>query len=92
MHNPGFVRRSESVRDLNRVLQGVAQAAAISWDELVERLAVDELHYEVDGALLMENVVNSDDVRVVQCARGASLLQKAGAASFIVDSLGRQGF
>ena len=80
MDDSGRVGAGEGVGNLNRIFQRVFQGQAALADQLVERLAGDELHGNEIGAVGRADVVNVDDVGVIQGRGGLGLLHEAALA------------
>src|SRR5581483_6602745 len=75
MHDPFLVRGGESVRDLSRVFDrlanGNARAALVGEavaDLVAERLSFEQLHNYVRGVVVRADVIDRDEVRMIQRA------------------------
>ena len=77
MKNAGGVRGRQRVRDLHRVLQPVTDAQPASSDHVGERRAGDVLHRDEVDAVVLPDVVDRDDVRMIQGGGGSCLLNEA---------------
>ncbi len=66
MNNAGGMRRVECVRDLDGVAEDLVDRERAFGQAVSERLTFQKLHYQVAGAVLMPNVVEDADVRVIQ--------------------------
>jgi len=82
----------EGVRQREGVAQHLADREAFAPDELVERLAGDELHHQEIDAAGFGNVVNGDDVRMVEGGCRAGFLDEARFPVGIAVAVGRQDF
>ena len=80
----------ERVHDLEPDIDGITQRQRSSPDARRQHLALDVLHDEEVGALVLADVVDGGDVRRAQRRRGARLGQKSRAALLVVLRLGRQ--
>ena len=70
----GRVRLGEALGDLDAVVEQLFRRQGIARDdELAQRLALDELHRDVEGTVGLADVVDREDVRVVQRRCGARL-------------------
>src|SRR5581483_11145245 len=75
MHDPFLVRGGESVRDLSRVFDrlanGNARAALVGEavaDLVAERLSFEQFHHDVRGVVVRADVIDRDEVRMIQRA------------------------
>ena len=66
MDEPRAVRRRQRVADLNCDRQRLGQRQRALGDPRVERLAVEQLHHEIRGALVIADVVQRADVRMTE--------------------------
>src|SRR5947209_5986954 len=90
MDDPGGVRRRERARRLNRYVERSVQAQLFVLQVTAQRFAFDEFGgYEI---LFVElpDLINGDDVRVVECRSGTSLLPKPAHALRILCEIRRQ--
>ena len=78
---PGRVRRGQRIRDLDGVLQRLAQPHPLARDQLVERLALHVLHGDEVDAVRLVDVVDRDDVGVVERGGGLGFLDEARACA-----------
>ena len=90
MDDAGRVRLGEAVGDLVADVEQLARRERPALHELTERLAIHELHGDVDGRVRRTDLVDGDDVVVVEGGRGARLLLEAAAAIRISGELFRQ--
>ena len=66
MNDPGSVRFVEPVRDLNAVPKGLLEWQGASLQPLGKRVAFDVLHNEEVDAVLISDIVERADMRVVE--------------------------
>ena len=64
MHDAAVVRGREAFRDLERVLDGLARRNRGRREPRPKRLPLEKLHDGVDGAAVLADVVDGEDVRV----------------------------
>ena len=64
--DPGFVRLGDRAGDLRRDLHDARKRQPAGGDQLVQRLAVDQLHRDVGDAFRTSDAVDRDDVRVIE--------------------------
>ena len=89
--DPFLVRRGEAMGDLRRDRNQPAQRGKSLFDPRREAPAEDELHRDVGEALVLADLVNGDDVRMVQGRGGARLLSEAQIVlRTLVEALGEQ--
>ena len=75
---PLVVRGGEAVRDLQRVLDGLARRERADGREpLAQRLALEQLHDGVGDAAVLAEVVDGQDVRVRERRDGLRLALEA---------------
>ena len=74
------VRGGEPPRDLDRVVERLAQRQRAARHALAQRLAFEQLGDHVRRAVVRADVVDGEDVRVVERAGGARLLLEAPQA------------
>src|SRR5262245_17489694 len=77
------VRLVERVRDLRRIAQRLVDRQAPAREAVAERLAFEQLHHQEADAVLLTDVVQRADVRVVQAGDGAGLTLEALAQIWI---------
>ncbi len=92
VEDAGAVGLGQRVGDLDGVLQRLGRAQALGGYHLVERPALDVLHYDEVHAVVAVDVVEGDDVGVIQRAGGLGLLDEALLASRIGRFAGGQDF
>ena len=81
MDDAGGVRLGEALGGLDGDVEELLRRQRLArGDELAQRLALDELHGDVDRAVGLADVVDREDVRVVQRRGRARLLLEALAA------------
>jgi len=76
---------ARGVGDLDAVLKGVLEAQATASDERLQGLALHVLHGAEVDPLLGVDFVDRDDIRMVQSAGGAGLMDEAAAALGVGD-------
>ena len=74
------MRGGERVGHLRRDAQRFGEPHAFARDQLVQWLAIHQLHHDIGLAVLLANFVDGDDVRMVQGRSCFGLLHEAGAA------------
>jgi hypothetical protein len=74
MDDAGPVRRGETIRDLHRHIKQLPNRKGGAMDVVAQRDAIDELRNNEGVALIGADVVNRQDIRMIQCARGSSFL------------------
>ena len=72
------VRRIQCIGNLNRQWQELLGIQRAIGDEVLERLAVEELHDHEGAAVLLAYVVDGADGGVVQCRGGLGFTAEAG--------------
>ncbi len=77
MHHTTAVRFIEGICDLRSIPQHVFDRQRPSFESLRQHLAVDILHYEKQDAVLIPNVVQRTNMRMVQARDHFSLALKA---------------
>src|SRR5581483_695466 len=91
-----LVRGGETGGDLLAVLHRLADRDARRARGVAElfaqSLAVEELHDEIGGAIVRSELVDGDEVRVVERARGARLLFEAAQAIGVARDVGGEHF
>ena len=68
------------------------QPGSIMWNELGQRLPVDELHCQKVNAVDLVDGVDGDDVRMIQRRYGARLALESRQAIGVASHLGRETF
>src|SRR5262249_39935794 len=92
MDDSGRVGAGESVGNLNGIVKSVSQGEAIPADQLVERLARDELHGNEVRAVRRADVVDVDDVGMIEGGGGLGFLEEAALALRAGSGIGAQNF
>ncbi len=90
VNDPGLVRLGEAVGHLVGEVEQALGRQRPGMEHLAQRLAVDELHRDVDRGLVGADVVDRDDVRVVQGGGRARLLLETLAAIDVRGELRRE--
>ncbi len=91
MDHASVVSVLERSADLDHHLHGLRQVhPPLPGDDSVEGLAFGVLHHEVEVAVLLGEVVQHDDVRVLESGQGAGLLDEASLQLLLARQLGRQ--
>ena len=75
--HPGPMRAVERVGDLRGELERLIERERAACDARRQRLALQVLHHHVAGAILVADVVEHADVRVVQRSHGAGFALEA---------------
>jgi hypothetical protein len=92
MHDSARVCRFECGGDLQAILQHARNRQRSPSDHPVERLSLDELHDDERVVVLLFDVVDGDDVRMIQ-RRGCARFVKEPAQTAGVDAgVSRQRF
>jgi len=71
------VRGVDGVRDLNPEVENLFDRDRVTVQVLAQRFAVDELHRDERRVVLLADVVDRADARMVQCGRGQRFAAKA---------------
>ena len=88
MYDAGGVRGGERVGHLRGDAQRIGEPHAFARNQLVQGLAIQQLHDDVGLAVLFADFVDGDDIGMVQSGSGFGLLHEAratvgiGAAGF----------
>ena len=82
MQNPGGVRRRQRICNLHRVLQAVRNRQSVAGKQLGQRRARDVLHRDEVDTLVLPDVVDRDDVRMIERGGGSGLVDEALSALF----------
>ena len=77
MHDPFRVRRIQSVRHFDPDLEQPIHFHRLARDQVLQRRAVEILHHDERMPILLANLMNRANVRMVQSRSGASLAAKA---------------
>ena len=86
-----LVRSGKTVRDLNAVIDRLAHRQWPATEALAQRLPFQQLgHDEKNAAGGVPDVVDGQDVRVIQCGRGARFLFETAATIGIRGERRRQ--
>ena len=80
VHDAGAVRGGECVGHLRRDAQRFGEPHALARDQLIQRLAIHQLHDDVGLPVLLADFMDGDDVGVVQRRSRFGLLHEARAA------------
>ena len=83
VHDARPVRDAQGLGNLPRPVQRLGDGHRAAGDGLTQCAALHQLHNEHVGALVLEDVVDRDDVRVVQRGCGACLPQEEPPAAFV---------
>ena len=76
MHETTGMCRRQSTCELNTDVHDVAHRQRALLQTVAKRLTLDELGDEVRPALVLTEIVDDDDMRVVQAGRGPGFLMK----------------
>ena len=79
MRHSGAMRAVERVGDLRGQLERLIERQRALLDARGQRLALHVLHHHVTGAVLVADVVEHADVRMIQRSNGAGFAFEAGA-------------
>ena len=71
MHDTARVRSVERAGDIDGVVQRLCERERPAFDTRSKRLPFEILEYQVTDALVMADIVNREDVRMVQCGNGS---------------------
>src|SRR5947207_10150089 len=85
----GFVERAG---DLNRVTKNLLSGQRTLRETLIRRFAFDEFHDKVVDAVLMSDIVESADVRMIEARHRASLSLESLTDLGVIRQMGRQNF
>ena len=88
--DPLGVGRVEPVDDLDGQVQQPLHPHRAALDEVLERLALEQLHDDERLALVLPDLVNRADVGVVERGRRAGLAKEAVERGAVAGGLGRQ--
>ena len=77
MDDAAGVQRRQRGQHVERDRQGLAHAQWAASQPLVERFATQQLHGDEQLALVLDDLVDLTDIRVVDARRGARLAQEA---------------
>src|SRR5688500_3048305 len=77
----GYLKRT---RHRASVLESLVEGQFTASDALLERLAFDQFHRYKDGAIVLADLVDGDDVRVIELGRGAGFLDQPGEIAIVV--------
>jgi hypothetical protein len=76
----GPVRRDQSIRDLNSIFQRLVELQRSFLQQLGQRLTLDVLHHDEVDTVLLADVVQGADVRMIQLRYGFGFALEAGLA------------
>jgi hypothetical protein len=82
VHEPGGVRGIERVGDLDAEIEHALERQRTTRDFLLQRVAVEQLHHDEGLAVVLADVVNHADVRMIQ---------RRGDARFAAEALEHLG-
>lgn len=80
MNDSFFVRRSQPVCDLQRIVQGLARSNRSAAQTVPQRFALQQFRNDVRRTLARANVEHSQNVRMIQSSGGQRLLLKPAHA------------
>src|SRR5688572_33341337 len=89
MQHARRMRGCERVRDAGQELDAVSPAVPPRARPVLERAAVDELAHDELTTVVLADVVDGHDMRVLECRRGFGLLPEA-PFDFLVRHRGRE--
>src|SRR5437879_11436220 len=84
------VRGGETVRDLNSNIEQLIDSHALTVNALFQAHAFQQLHDDKGLSIVLADLVNGADVRVVQRSGSAGLPQKSLHRGFVFDSFFRE--
>ena len=90
MDNALLMRHSQGVGHGNGDVEQLRQGHPLGGDQLVQTLAIDQLHGEEIGTLTLFDVVDGDDIGMVEGGHRFGLALEALEAFRIVGHVGRQ--
>jgi hypothetical protein len=85
-----LVGGGQAAGDLRANLHGLAQWQRGTARALPQRLAFQQLRHDVGCPVVMTGVVDREDVRVVECARGLGFVLEAAQALRVFGETARQ--
>ena len=85
-----LVRGGEAVRDLHRVVDGLARRQPATGEHRAQRLALEQLLDDVGSVVVRADVVDGGDVGMVEDARGLRFLLEAAQAVRVLRERGGQ--
>ncbi len=85
MHDPGAVRRDERLGELRADAHDVRRWQRIGTD-VPERLPLDVFHDEEVAPVLLVEVVDGSDVRMIEARQRLGLAPEARARQFVGDA------
>ena len=90
VHDAFVMRRCKRIRQRRADRERPIDGQAIMWNELGQRLPVDELHCQKVNAVDLVDGVDRDDVRMIQRRYGARLALESRQAIGVASHLGRE--
>ena len=90
MHDPLLVRGRQPAGDLDGVVRGLPHRQRAAREPRAQRLALQQFLHDVGRPLVLAELVDGRDVRVVQPARGLRLLLEPAHAFGVLRERGRQ--
>jgi hypothetical protein len=92
MHDPRAMRPIERIGDLDRVLKRLFERERAFRESIGKRLTVDVLHHEVVGLIVMPDIVNRADMRMIQRRNDLRLTLEALLKRWIGGEMCRENF
>jgi len=86
------VRGCQRSGDRDGIPENVGYRQAIRWNQLLECLAVDELHHDEVSPIVLVDLVDGDDVRMIQRRRSFGFVNEPLLARLVCQLLGTQDF
>ena len=92
VHDPFFVRRRESMRDLQRDVDGFARRNRSAIEAFAERFTFQQLADEKRGAVGVADVVDRQQIRMIEHACGARFLLESLQTLLVAERHRGQNF
>src|SRR5207248_1322489 len=87
-----FVRRFQSFGDINGEHHQTIQLERPPLNAVLQGVAFEEFHCDIGSAVLLANIVEDADVRVIQSGSSPRLLLKTAGSSHVVSDVVVQEF
>ena len=84
--------RLERIGDLNREFQHLFERQRPTRNAVLQRFAVEKFHGNEMLAVLLADVMNCADVRMIQCGRGLRFAAESFERRRVVEHFSRQEF
>ena len=76
MHNPLGMRRRQRIGNLHRNVEKMLQVQRLAFDARLQALALQLLHHDERMAIVVLNVVDDADIRMIELRRRSRLARK----------------